>query len=161
VNNPNQEPASTPTPPENTPGSQPAETPPQYHDWREQRRAERLARRQQRWERRSGRHYGWIAGVMLILLGGIFLLQNMGYMSMTNWWALFILIPAFFMFIAAWESYQVNDRLTRGGAFSLAWGCIFTFIALVFLLNIDLGLFWPLLLIAGGVVFLLTAFLAS
>jgi len=37
----------------------------------------------------------WIMGVVLIALGGLFLLGNLLPGSfMTNWWAVFILIPA-------------------------------------------------------------------
>jgi hypothetical protein len=38
--------------------------PPAYHDWREQRRAERWARREARWQRPAGRPYGWIGGAI-------------------------------------------------------------------------------------------------
>ena len=140
------------------PSSQNNPTPP-YQSRHEQRRAERWARREARWERRSGRHYGWVGGAILIFIGVIFLLQNMGSVFLFNWWALFILIPAFFLFVGAWDSYQANGRLTRGAAFSLTWGCIFTLAALVFLFNVNLGLYWPILLIVGGVLLLASAFL--
>jgi hypothetical protein len=133
--------------------------PPDYRNWREQRRAERWARREARWQRRAGRPYGWIGGAILILLGVVFLLQNMGIPFPANWWALFILMPAFWAFVAAWESYRNNGRLTRGGAGSLAGGGLLTILALVFLLNLNVGLFWPVLLIAGGLVLLGTALL--
>jgi hypothetical protein len=165
MNDPNQEPISNPNPPQSPSGSQPSGTqqstpPPVYHDWHEQRRAERWARREERWQRHAGRHYGWTGGAILILLGIVFLLQNMGYLLLFNWWALFILIPAFFLFVGAWDSYQANGRLTRSGAITLTWGCMFTVVAIVFLFNLNLGLYWPVLLIAGGVVLLATALLA-
>jgi len=128
-------------------------------DWREQRRAERWARREARWHRRAGHPPGWIGGAILILLGVVFLLQNMGIPFLANWWALFILIPAFWAFVAAWESYRNNGRLTRGGAGSLAGGALLAILALAFLLNLNVGLFWSLLLIAGGLVLLGTALL--
>jgi hypothetical protein len=160
----NQEPIFDPNAPTSSPGSQPsgapASAPPPTHgDWREQRRAERWARREARWQRRAGRPYGWIGGAILILLGVVFLLQNMGIPFPANWWALFILIPAFWAFVAAWESYRNNGRLTRGGAGSLAGGGLLTILALVFLLNLNVGLFWPVLLIVGGLVLLVTALL--
>jgi hypothetical protein len=151
-------------PAESSPGSQasgaPASTPPpEYRDWREQRRAERWASREARWQRRVGRPYGWIGGAILILLGVVFLLQNMGIPFLANWWALFILIPAFWAFVAAWDSYRDNGRLTRGGAGSLTGGILLTILALIFLSNLNLGLFWSVLLIVGGLVLLATVFL--
>ena len=84
------------------------------------------------------------------------MLEEMGIPFLANWWALFILIPACWAFVAAWESYQNNGRLTRGGAGSLVGGALLTLLALVFLFNLDFDLFWPLLLIAGGVLWIST-----
>jgi hypothetical protein len=163
MNNPNQEPNPNPNPPQNPSGSQPSgsqeSTPPVYRDWREQRRAERWARREARWQRHAGRPYGWIGGAILILLGVTFLLQNMGFPFLTNWWALFILIPAFWAFVAAYDIYQDNGKLNSGGAASLTVGILLTILAFVFLLNLNFGLYWPILLIVGGIVLLATAFI--
>jgi hypothetical protein len=133
--------------------------PPDYRDWREQRRAERWARREARWQRRAGRHYGWLGGAILILLGVALLLQSLGLPFLANWWALFLLIPAFWAFVAAWDCYQDNGRLTRGGVQALAGGILLTILALVFLSNLDLGLWWPVLLIVAGLVLLGTVLL--
>jgi len=107
---------------------------------------------------RHARHsYPWIGGAILILLGVVFLLQNLNIPFLTNWWALFILIPAFWSYVAAWDSFQDNNRLTRRGAGSLTWGIILTVLALVFLLGLNIGLFWPVLLIVGGLALVGTA----
>ena len=143
-----------PTPDPNTP-------PPVYRNWREQRRAERRARHEARWQRHAGRHYGWIGGSFLVLLGVALLLENMGIPFFTNWWALFILIPAGWAYVGAWDIYQDNGRFTRGGASSLTVGILLTLLAFVFLLNIAVNLFWPVLLIAGGVALLLTGLLRT
>ncbi|HMN62375.1 MAG TPA: hypothetical protein PJ988_18560 [Anaerolinea sp.] len=42
-----------------------------------------------------------VFGVILILLGGLFLLQQYTHFDFRNWWALFILIPAFGAFTSA------------------------------------------------------------
>jgi hypothetical protein len=141
-----------------TPNPNPNTPPPAYHDWREQRHAERMARREARWQRHAGRPYGWLGGAFLILLGVIILLQNMGIRFLANWWALFILIPAFWAFVGAWNIYQDNGRITQGVASSLTIGILLTILALSFLLNLAFGLFWPVLLIVGGLVLLLTGF---
>ncbi len=134
----------------------PEPTPPSYHDWREQRRAERQARREAHWQRRAGRPYGWFAGMILVILGIIFLLQNLGITTLVNWWALFILIPAYGSFVGAWNIYQDNGRVTRGVASSITVGLVLTVLALIFLLNLAIGLFWPILLIIGGLALLLS-----
>jgi hypothetical protein len=132
-------------------------------EWREQRHAEREARwqgRAERWSRHSGRS-GLVWGVILILLGIVFFLQNSGIAVALNWWAVFILIPAFWSFVRAWESYREHGRLTRRAASSAVGGTLLTVVALVFLFNIGFGTLWPLLLIAGGVALILTGFVPA
>jgi len=145
--------------PTQNPTPNPGTPPPQYSNWREQRRAERWARREARWQRHAGRPYGWFGGLVLILIGAAFLLENFGVPFLTNWWALFILIPAFGSFLAAWEIFQDNGRLTRGGVATLTVGSLLTILALAFLLGLNIGLYWPVLLIAGGMVLMGIAFL--
>jgi cation transport ATPase len=147
---------------ESRPSGAPASAPaPAYDDWREERRAERSARREARRQSTGGRRRGWIVGVILILVGVVILLQQVGIPFPTNWWALFILIPAFGGFAGAWESYQNNGRLTRGGAGSLVGAGLLTILALAFLLNLSVGLFWPVFLIVGGLMLLGTALLSK
>lgn len=45
---------------------------------------------------RRSRYGTWIPGIVLIGLGLIFLVQEYFGYQIHNWWALFILIPAFF-----------------------------------------------------------------
>jgi hypothetical protein len=144
---------------EQVPASSPDSNPPAESDWREARRASRWARRQARRQRHAGRQYGWMGGTILILLGVAFLLQNAGVLLLRNWWALFILIPAFWAYVAAWDLYKESSRLTRGAAGSFTVGILLTLLSLIFLLNLAIGMFWPILLIAGGLVLLMTAFL--
>jgi LiaF transmembrane domain len=161
MDNQNQEPGPEPQV-AGSPESQPSGTPgPTYSDWREQRRAERWARREARWQRRGGRRAGWIGGAILILIGVALLLQNLNVPFVANWWALFILIPAFGAFAGAWESYRRNGRVTRGGAGSFVVGGLLTVLTLAFLLSLDVGLFWPVLLIVGGLLLLGTLLLAA
>ena len=138
------------------PNPQPSTPPPASTDWREQRRAERMARHQERWERHSSRRHGWIWGLILIFLGVALLLDNLGIPVLANWWAVFILIPAVWAFIGAWDIYHDNNRLTRRASISLTVGVLLTILAFVFLLNFAVGLSWPVLLIAGGVALLMT-----
>jgi hypothetical protein len=117
-------------------------------------RAERRAQR--RAERRN--EVPWLGAAILIALGAVFLLQNLGIITLTNWWALFILIPAGGSFANAWRIYRATGEWGPAAG-PLIGGLIFTALALMFLFNISLGInwgtFWPLLLIAGGIALLL------
>ncbi|WP_423223024.1 hypothetical protein [Candidatus Amarolinea aalborgensis] len=102
----------------------------------------------------------WLGGAILIVLGLIFLAQNLHIATFQNWWAIFILIPAVGAFNTAWGRYQAaGARLTSDAAGSLIGGLVLTVVALAFLFNLGLNasLFWPVLLILGGVALLLQA----
>jgi hypothetical protein len=97
------------------------------------------------------RNHNWIAGVVLIFIGAIFLFTNVTDFELDNWWALFILIPALVNFGNAWSSYQQHGRLTQSGRGSLVGGLILSLIASAFLFDLDWGLIWPIFLIIGGI----------
>jgi hypothetical protein len=89
-------------------------------------------------------------GVVLIILGAIFLLQRTGTFSLHNWWALFILIPTFSAFASAIRMWQ-RDGMFHFGVWSTFYGGIFPLVvALMFLLELDWGVYWPLFVIIGG-----------
>lgn len=93
----------------------------------------------------------WVGAAILIALGVIFLLQNTTGVQFRNWWALFILIPAVPAYMQAWNFYQLDEgRFTRRviGAFLSAFTP--TFVALIFLLNLNWGGVWPVFLILAG-----------
>jgi hypothetical protein len=105
--------------------------------------------------RYSGWSGAWL-GVALIAMGLFFLVQNyLGY-QLRNWWALFILIPAYGSFIAAWHSWR-----SRAGAYaaagSLTMGILFTAVAAIFLLDLPWGRVWPVFIILAGIGMLLPA----
>jgi Na+/proline symporter len=147
----------TPTPEPNATPTPPPQPPPPQGDWRQMRHAERMARREARRQMRGSRSFGWFTGVILVLLGIIFLLQSMGHAVLVNWWALFILFPAFWAFVGAWNIYQEHGELTRGSIASLIIGLLLTLLTVIFLLNLDIGIFWPVLLIIAGLALLFSA----
>jgi len=104
-------------------------------------------------------HPAWIGGAILVLIGVIFLVQNLTSFSLANWWALFILIPAASAFGRAYKAYQENGRLSGSARGGLAGGLVLTFIAFVFLFNLDFGRLWPVFLILGGIGLLINALL--
>lgn len=114
-----------------------------------------MERRQRRAERRAVRYAGgsaWVAGVVLIALGGLFMLQNMGMVAVHNAWALLILIPAAGSFATAFGAYRVNGgRLNAMARGSIISGLIFVAITAFFLYDLNWATWWPVLLILAGV----------
>lgn len=104
-------------------------------------------------------HPAWIGGAILILLGLIFLVQNLTGFSLSNWWALFILIPAVNAFGHAYNNYKSDGRFSGPVRGSLFGGLALTFVAFVFLFNLNFGTLWPVLLILGGAGLLINALL--
>ena len=101
----------------------------------------------------------WIGGAILMLVGVIFLIQNLTNFSLNNWWALFILIPAVSSFNRAYRVYTADGRFSANARGALIGGLVFTFVAFVFLFNLNFGTLWPVFLILGGIGLLINAVL--
>jgi len=97
----------------------------------------------------------WVAGVVLVLIGLIFLSQNLFGFGLNNWWALFILIPAASQLTKAYQMYRSEGRLSAQGRGALLGGAFLCFLAFAFLFGINFGLVWPVLLIAAGLIILI------
>lgn len=98
------------------------------------------------------RNPAWLGGVVLILLGVVFLVSNLTGFSLHNGWAIFILIPAFGSLATAWRMYQAGGgRLTAPARAPLIGGLILLLVAAVFLFDLDWGMIWPVFLILIGV----------
>ena len=93
----------------------------------------------------------WIAGIMLVAIGAIFLLANVTDFYLQNWWALFILIPAISSIINGVKEYQSNGRYTKDARNSMIWGVILGLISATFLFNLNWAYIWPFFLIFAGV----------
>jgi hypothetical protein len=102
---------------------------------------------------------GLLIGLVVVFMGGFFLLRNLGVVSWdVNWWAFFLLIPAGGIFMDVWQDYRHNGgNLTRELRSKLVAGAGILLFAFVFLTGLDWGKYWPLFLILGGVSILLTA----
>ncbi len=147
---------------ENQPAISPAPVPPATEqDWRDMHRSEREARREERHARRGSNGTAWVGGVVLIVLGVIFLLQSVRGFTLNNWWALFILIPAFGSFADAWNIYRQTGRMNKRVRGELISGCVFLLITATFLFNWNWGLVLPVLLIIWGVTILLNSLLPN
>ena len=93
----------------------------------------------------------WIPGLILILIGLLFLATNVWGFYLQNWWALFLLIPAFSNFNTAYNKYQRAGRFTPGTRSAAGWGFFFTLITVTFLFDISWSIMWPIVLILVGI----------
>jgi hypothetical protein len=124
---------------------------------------DRQSKRRQRIEdRRAGRAGSpWIVGGILILAGILILLQNLTSFELKNWWALFILIPAFGAFGNAWRAYTHDGKLSAPARAALISGIILTMITATFLLGLNWTILGPTLLILAGVGLLLNVLIPA
>jgi hypothetical protein len=129
------------------------QTQPTYYD----RREERWRRRAERRAARGLGYGGWLLGAILVLAGVLLLLESLGLLSTTNWWALFILLPAAGAFARAQRHYQLGGGFTRGVRASLISGVFLVVLTVLFLVNVNWLIAGPVVLILGGLVLLLNA----
>jgi peptidoglycan/LPS O-acetylase OafA/YrhL len=129
--------------------------------------------REERWERREarralignrGRGGGLLMGLLLVLLGIVFLLQNYGNFSipLKNWGALFILIPAIGAFDRSLRIYRNsgNQLIPQArGAFIV--GVVLVLVAAVLLLNLNWMVWGPVLIIIAGLGLLINSILPN
>lgn len=95
----------------------------------------------------------WIGGFILIVIGVVFLLGNLGIVGLgQNWWAWFILLGTFGAWYSAWTVYRHNgNRITRAVTGPFVGGLFPLLVAAIFLLDLDWGMVWPVFLILAGV----------
>ena len=92
----------------------------------------------------------WVPGLVLIGIGAFFLLNNFTNFHLNNWWALFILIPAFGSLGNFLRAYNKDGRLSDEARGSLIGSLILFFITAVFIFGWSWGAIWPVFLIIGG-----------
>lgn len=94
---------------------------------------------------------GIVWGLILIIGGLILIGQQLGWLGPRyNWWALFILAPALASFGSAFTTLQNTGKFgaaVRGG---LGGGIVLLTLALMFLFGLDWAVWWPLMVLAGG-----------
>jgi uncharacterized membrane protein YhaH (DUF805 family) len=95
---------------------------------------------------------------VLVALGGILLVQRLVGLQLTNWWALFLLIPAFGAFDSAWKRSRERGTVFSGSVTSsFVTGLSLLAVTVIFLLGLDWGTIWPIFIILAGVGALLGA----
>lgn len=94
-----------------------------------------------------------ILGGILILIGVVFLAQNLTDFDLGNWnwWALFILIPALGSLANAWRVYQAQGQVTRAVRGPLVGGVVLLLVTTILLFDLDWGALWPVFLIILGI----------
>jgi phosphatidylserine synthase len=99
----------------------------------------------------------WIAGGVLVMIGVLLLASNLTGASFDNWWALFILIPAFGSLYVALVNYNEAGGMTQSVRKPLTGGIILLLVCIMFLFELPWGTLWPFLLIIAGGTMLVTA----
>jgi hypothetical protein len=122
----------------------------------EERQARRAARRA---DRQAG-GLGWIAGVVFIAIGILYLLQEFDFLpTFNNWWALFLLLPGVGVLSAAVGAYRRNGgRWTAEVTGLVLGGLLFVLMTAVFLFELNYNWFVPLVLIGAGLLMLFRPF---
>lgn len=105
--------------------------------------------------RAAYRHWGGATtGLVVIAIGVGFLLWNfdirLPFMRHHNWWALFILIGAVGPLSYAVHRYREKQKFDGVVLHSLVSAAAIVVAALMFLLNLDWSLWWPVFIIIGG-----------
>ncbi|MEN4011524.1 MAG: hypothetical protein AB1453_02560 [Chloroflexota bacterium] len=98
-------------------------------------------------------------GLILIFAGAIIFAQQAGWLGPRyNWWALFILIPAFGSLTGAFYAFQHTGKFNAAVRSGLGSGLIVLTVAFIFLFGLDWSRYWPLMVIVPGFAILLGGF---
>lgn len=96
----------------------------------------------------------WALGLSIVVIGGLLLARNLGvdlfFLHFHNWWAFFILLAAISPLQQAFGFYR-KEGMSAPVLNSLASASSIIFIALIFLLDLSLGTWWPVFIILCGV----------
>lgn len=101
----------------------------------------------------------WVFGLAVVVIGGLLLARNLGlelfFLDFHNWWAFIILFAAINPLLNAWQGYKTSG-FNNAVINSLVSAGTIIFIALIFLLDLSLGVWWPSFIIIGGL-YMMTA----
>lgn len=104
----------------------------------------------------TSRHHAWriFPAVAIIAVGGLFLLDNLGYglafLDRGNWWAVFILVAALAPLSRAHEIWRTRGRFDAAVGHHVLSAAAVVLVAMMFLLQLDWAVWWPLFVILGG-----------
>lgn len=107
----------------------------------------------------ESRQAGWSSGrivpaLVVIAIGAFFLLRNLGidipFFDFANWWAWLILAAAVVPLLRAVERYRRVGGVDGDVLQSLLTCAVIVLVALMFILGLSWGRWWPLFVIYGG-----------
>lgn len=97
--------------------------------------------------------------LILVVYSLFFLLRSLHVINVTNWWAIFILIPAFSAIGNLWDEINLQKSFSFSHISAIS-GVLFPLvITLIFFLNFSWVEWYPLLILIAGLILLLSAFL--
>jgi hypothetical protein len=102
----------------------------------------------------------WFGGVVLIIVGLAFIIENLNlpFIKNGNWWAVFLLIPIVAILDDIYRIYTTTPEGKAGAIASKMVGLLVIAAAMIiFLFGVQLGIYWPVLLIAVGLALLIAA----
>lgn len=101
----------------------------------------------------SGNDASWGLGLAIVVIGALFLARNLGvelaFLQFQNWWAVFILLAAIAPLQQAVAEFR-RAGLNAAVVNSLVSVAAIVMLALLFLLDLSFWTWWPVFLIAGG-----------
>lgn len=84
----------------------------------------------------------------------MFLANNLGYhlafLERGNWWAVLILLAAFAPLTRTYEVYRARGRIDAEATYSLLSAAGIVLVGVLFLFELDWGIWSPLFVILGG-----------
>lgn len=96
---------------------------------------------------------GWALGLAVVAIGGLLLAKNLGvdlfFLDFHNWWAFLILFAAVGPLQLAYRCYR-RDGVGAAMFNALTTAAFIVFIALIFLLDLSFGTWWPAFIIFAG-----------
>ena len=103
-------------------------------------------------EARRGLPWLDLGGVTLLLVGVVFMAVNLfGVRQLENWWSVFILLPGILFLGLGKSMWWGNGRFALLPRLSTGLGLILVTVALMFVLNLNWNVWWPLMIVVPGV----------